>query len=85
MKKIRGEDRLINNNYFGFKFCKMEGGEIKPFYVNGPIPPASIRKPKVFWGFQWLKKWHIGLKWIQENQKFILKKLGTQEMINLLT
>ena len=48
MKKIRGEDRLINNNYFGFKFCQMEGGKINPFYVSGPIPPASIRKPKVF-------------------------------------
>ena len=29
-------------------------------------PPENVRKPKVFWRFQEVQKWKIGIKWVKK-------------------
>ena len=33
------------------------------------IPPENVRKPMVFWRFQGVQKWNIGLKWVNRQVK----------------
>ena len=39
------------------------------------IPPENVRKPMVFWRFQGVQKWNIGLKWVNRQVKIQKKTL----------